>query len=802
MLLAQTIFWGICLSSASSSAKEENLQLRLSDSVSIYSEKAYRRDGGTIFEAIGNVVISSGQDTLYGERASFNTKSGQVEIEGSVRYIGENITIYGSKITYNTSSDFLQMDNARMITKDFSIVSEKLTKVGKSVYIALEAEFTTCKDCTESWKIFGKKVRVELNQYVQIDHALVKVKGIDVLYLPYIALPIKNKRESGLLFPSISTRNNEGVYFEQPVYWAISNTRDMTFSPLFYSERGTGLDLEFRDYYDERSWFEFSNKMINDKIYRPLEQNSEASGPSYFRHFYDLESHHEWDHTLIQHLRFTGTKDLDFITDYSFYTDNTFNRTDLGLDFNVVKRYDFFSLGFESSYKRNLLIDDPEEFDDTYVQVLPRISMDLKPIMLWQHQGSYFYKTSFSMASDYTVFKQNKVDESEYARNARRLDVSPALNFNLLNLGPFVLKTKYQLDYQDYELNEKEKFFRKNSGFISTEVNFNVDKIFGLSYEEIYDRAEIPKNDLEKISKQNKSRENVLSQNVVGKLPEFEGSVVREKIAVRRNSYRHSQEFKFIHHKLVHSGQSGDQDFQRQIDSEDGWFDYRDAITEDILTLESNESRKQIPLINTFEFQWNNTLVRKSPKNFNYQIDNKYLKDNFTYTKLGHFNISQGYLLNADEFSFKERLTRLYLDAGYSAPRWNLHLKDYYLHKSNDHIFTLSGERKFDLVSLLTQYNYNSFSDSSLKTLKAGIQFRPLDIIGFAVLKEQDLDADENISSIYQVDFMPNNNCWIFNLNYSESLDEKRYAFNFEFNFGNEDFKTYRTNFFNFSRLR
>ena len=75
-------------------------------------------------------------------------------------------------------------------------------------------------------------------------------------------------------------------------------------------------------------------------------------------------------------------------------------------------------------------------------------------------------------------------------------------------------------------------------------------------------------------------------------------------------------------------------------------------------------------------------------------------------------------------------------------------------------------------------------------------------MVGFSFLKEEDLNDNENLSSIYQVDFMPHNNCWIVNLNYKENFIEQRYAINFEFNFGNQEFKNYRENFFNFNRLR
>lgn len=781
------------------------LQLRLSDSVSIYSEKAYRRDAGTYFEAIGNVVISSGKDTLYGEKATFNTKTGKVQIEGSVRYIGQNITIYGAKISYNMMSQSLEMSSARMITPEFSIVASKLVKKTDKLYYATEAEFTTCRDCTESWQVFGKRVNIEIDQYVQVHHALVKVKGVDVLYVPYIALPIKNKRESGLLFPLISTQNEEGLVYEQPVYWAINDQKDMTFTPTFLSDRGYGLDLEYRQVFGEKQWVDFTNKMLVDKIYQPEELNtdSESSGASYFRHYFELENHMQWTNSFSHHLRVMGTKDLDFVSDFSHYTQEFDQSNDLGLSFSMDKRFNSFSIGLESDYKKNLLSESPEGFDSGYVQVLPSINFSLMPHLFWQLSGNYFYKMSTGVDGDFTTFKQNRVIEESYKRNVHRLDISPYLDLNILSLGPVVLKSRYSIDYQEYKFFEDdENKFYKQSGLVSTELSFTLDRIFGLAYKEEFDSSEIAEKDLIKISNQKiKNPTNVLGKAIIGKLPGIESSLTKERITVKKSSYRHSQEFKFIHHQLVHGGESGNDQFLNQISDEDGWFDYRDSVTKDILNLESNEARINIPLNNTLEFQWNNVLVRKTTKNFHYLEDRKFLKDNFSYSKFGYFNVSQGFLLESKSSDFEERLSRLFVNTGYSASRWNLSLKDYYLHQSGDHILSFSGQKRFDRLSLLAQYNYNSFPDSSLKTLKGGFQFRPLDIFGFSILKEQDLDASENINSIYQVDFMPNNNCWIINLNYTENFTEKRFWVGYKVNFGSEEFKNYRTNFFSFGRL-
>src|SRR5690606_7013939 len=136
---------------ASSARAESDLQFQLGEEVSIYSEKAYRKNQGALFEAVGNVIIISGQDTLYGERASFDIKKGSVEIEGNVRYITKDVTVYGSKINYSTVEGSLDLVNARIITSTFSIIAEKLSKLSQNVYEATEAEFTTCRDCEESW---------------------------------------------------------------------------------------------------------------------------------------------------------------------------------------------------------------------------------------------------------------------------------------------------------------------------------------------------------------------------------------------------------------------------------------------------------------------------------------------------------------------------------------------------------------------------------------------------------------------------------------------------------------------------
>lgn len=777
------------------------MQLKLGETVSVFSEKAYRREGGTFFEAIGNVVVTSGKDTLYGEKASFNTKSGQVLMEGSVRFVGENITIYASKIEYNMETGALQMVNSRMITADFSIVATEMVRKSQKLYYAKEAEFTTCRDCAESWLISGSEVYVELDAYVQLYHALVKVKGVDVLYVPYIALPVKNKRESGILFPQVSSRNIDGLHYEQPIYWAVNDSVDFTFTPTFLSQRGYGSNLQYRQAFSEYSWVELNGKVVHDEIYRPGEGNTDKSGTSFFRHFFELENHQQWSDDFGYHLKITGSKDNDIYRDFDFYTNDYLFRNDVGGEFAGDLRFDRFSIALESDYKQNIITTQPVGFDDSYVQILPRVSLSTTPYLLWEFESDYFYKFSVGMDGDYTVFKQNRLNEPEFIRNAGRADLAPYAELNLLNKGPITLKSRYQLDYQEYHFQDEDKQgFSKVSSLVSTEMAFAIDRIYGLAYEEKYQLDEIKDEDREKLNENGKKKANSLSKEIIGDLPRLKDTLTQEKITVRRNSYRHSQEFKFIHHQLVGASENGNRDFLEQIENENGWFDYRDAIAADVFSVGSNETRTLIPPNNTIEFQWNNVLIRKSPKTFNFLEDDRYLKDNFSYTKLGEFNLSQGYILDPEQDS-DQRLTRLLLNTSYAADTWSFQLLDYYFHQGGDNILFFSGQKRFNNISLLSQYNLNSFENSSLRNLRTGFQVRPTDVVGFSLLSETDLNRNENVATVYQMDIMPNNNCWILSLKYIDRFTIKQFAFDFEFNFGSEEFSAYKRNFFSFDRI-
>lgn len=732
-----------------------------------------------------------------------------VKIEGNVRFITKDMTLYGSHVDYNITTGAAHIRNARILTSDFNLVANELVRVNENEYIAKEAEFTTCKDCTESWSVYGGHIRVLVGNYVQVKHGLFRVKGVDVIYLPYLVLPILSKRESGLLVPRISSRSGEGLSFEQPVFWAIDEHKDMTFSPTFWAKRGYGGDLQYRHRFTDLSWFEGNLRTVNDTIYEPLKSNVGESGEQFFRYFTDLESHQHWSPNLVSHVRYTGTRDLDFVRDYPQFTDPKVNSSDFGLQGFLNFRQEFYTIGGEAQYLRNQLYPDPIEFDRSYVQTVPRATFNTVPHSLIQSKIPFFQHIAVGADGSFTRFRQVKPDETLNIRNADRVSLQPYIMWHFLTWGPVSLKSRYVLDQQSYQFVENNQpGAGKNAGLLRTEASFTMDKVFGLAFEEKIPLKLVSEEDLKALRE---SKEQGLApiqkdekpNRLVGELPEFQTALAKDNIIQVRNSYRHSQEFKFIHHYIASENEYGNKNFTNQIQrSQDGLFDYEDAVRSQEYLFGANTTRTLVPPENTVEFQWNNTLIRKTPKNFSFLDDDKYLRDNFSYSKIGWFNISQGYLLNNREREdVRERLTRLMIEAGYYGPQWNIGLQEYYFHLGSQNIFSLNFTRRFEYINLFSNYSYNSFESSNLNSLSFGGQIRPTDVLGVAMVRDLDLEADRNIRTIYSVDIMPHNNCYILSLGYRESLVDQRYSFNIMFNFGDDNFERFRNDYFGVRRL-
>jgi LPS-assembly protein len=787
--LAPLVFCTLFIQSAFS---RETMKFQIGDEVTVYSDKAYRMEN--VNKLVGNVVITHGDETLYGESASINLDQGIIDVEGNIRFVSELMTVYGSKLSYSLKDSKIIIDNSRVISESYSLVGKRISRVSENVFIAEEAEYTTCKDCPESWSVYGKMVKINVEDYVHVKGAMIKINGVNIIYLPHLILPIKNERESGLLFPSFSLFNREGVSYQQPFFWAITKSADMTVTPSTWGRRGYGSDIEYRQLFGQEKWMNFNARVLQDKIYKPNKSTTEESTSAAFRQFSEYEHHFQFGTWGTHHARYTSMQDLDLVRVFRAYTDPKIQGSEVGFsgffDSRIVDR---FSLSLQGDFNQNQLVSDPRLFDKSYVQVLPSTSLSMIPWTLHNSTTPGFQNIAIGAEANHTAFRQQKADESQFLRNVNRINFTPYLDWNFADLGPVHLKSRYGLDYQHYEFTtDNNPSFQKYAGTIVSEANLEIDRIFGLSYNEKVNIERIDPNDLKRIESQKMVDQELktkpTNKNLIGSLPSFDDSLTEDYVVQSRNSYRHSQEFKLKHFYTTESRTKGNETFNNQIQSVKGLFDYNDAIRTKENLVGSNLTRTTISPINTVEFQWNNSLIKKTSRSFNFFQDGRYLRDNFEYKRLGFFNVSQGLELNTTKDDFQDNLTRLQLMTGYTINKTTFSLTDNYFYTSANHILQTTVLQGFDRFNVFTSLNINMYDAPKTEIIMVGGNIRPVDMFNLYTKYDYNYNSKQPINSLYGIDYLPKSNCWRLNLNFNRSVVEQRIAFNILVNFSDNTF--------------
>ena len=107
-----------------------------------------------------------------------------------------------------------------------------------------------CNSMDPLWKIHFSRADYDTeDKWVNIYNALLYVEDVPVMYIPYFGYPTDRSRRSGLLIPSFGLSSSEGLYYEQPIFWAPINWFDATFTPQMRTSRGSGMytDIRFVD---------------------------------------------------------------------------------------------------------------------------------------------------------------------------------------------------------------------------------------------------------------------------------------------------------------------------------------------------------------------------------------------------------------------------------------------------------------------------------------------------------------------------------------------------------------------------
>ncbi len=370
----------------------------------------------------GNVSISRGDTRLTADFVRFDQKTMRAFARGHVilNAGGDIVTGDSVEIDLNTETGTIYNGTVFYKQKHFFIRGKKLQKVGPETFTAERISVTTCDGPSPDWKLTGSNVKLTNEGFGSVSNAALWVKGVPVLWAPYLIFPTKRKRQTGFLLPEIDQSDRLGFQYVQPFFWAISQSSDATFYAQVFSKRGFKMGGEYRYMLDD-----WSRGTLMADYWRDTEvDDGEGTNSQDWGYTYDdvLRTNKDryWVRGKADQLLpygFSATVDLDVVSDQDYLreirdqmtgyydTRNAFLRT-FGRDlddyddpvrvnqFDARRNWGKFSLESAVRWNDDTRLRNSDE-PDTTLQYLPYISFQGSKQQLLDSPVYYKLNSSF-----------------------------------------------------------------------------------------------------------------------------------------------------------------------------------------------------------------------------------------------------------------------------------------------------------------------------------------------------------------------------------------------------------------------
>jgi len=311
------------------------------------------------------VTVTQGYRTLKAEEVTIDRVEQTVTATGPIEVREPGIVMYGDTISYDSVDEQAQLTDAEFVLYEQQLygIAQEVTRDANGTLTIEDGELTFCTPTEPSWLVSAETLEIDaINNVGEAWGARIDVKGVPILYLPWIQFPLSDQRKTGLLFPDISSDTRGGLDVTAPIYFNLAPHYDATYSPRHIADRGFVHQLNAR-YLGERSGsWDVTGAYLNDdklsaepgKDARWLIQVKQSSTPS---------------SRLRTSIDFSKISDNDYLKDLENNTLSAQRQTALLQQARVDWLADNWLIGVEAQQFQGIA----EDLTDNY-QRLPQVS--------------------------------------------------------------------------------------------------------------------------------------------------------------------------------------------------------------------------------------------------------------------------------------------------------------------------------------------------------------------------------------------------------------------------------------------
>jgi lipopolysaccharide assembly outer membrane protein LptD (OstA) len=326
-------------------------------------------------QLVGHGAVSQAGETLTGDHILLDLNARTLDAKGSCVYSTSDTVIWGDEMHFNLDTRTGTVVRGRISNDRFTLRGDRINKLGPGRFQAHQSIYTTCLDCSASWSFESEDMDMETEGYAYLSNVITRVKDAPTFWLPYLAVPLKTKRQTGFLFPRIGFSAFYGTTLMAPFFWATSRSTDMTISLGEYTNKGHRAEWEGR--------YVLANGSTGIGKFFFIADSTFNNGTNRWALDLNLGQYLPWD--VRAQLRYNEVSDnlypFHYFADLPYASSEAFLRSSLLLN----RTAPFFSTYIELNRYRNLLNtapggtaeDQATQVDPRTVQTLPTIGLAL-----------------------------------------------------------------------------------------------------------------------------------------------------------------------------------------------------------------------------------------------------------------------------------------------------------------------------------------------------------------------------------------------------------------------------------------
>ncbi len=277
------VFWLLAGHGIAAHAEEPLPQLRTSSpaqqpartefpyrngTVLLVSEKQGRNIDGNLYWATGNVVITYQDMEIKCDSAEFDTATGEGKTTGLTQFSQKQQWLRCAGAEFNLIKQTGTFYNATGFTdQQFLIQGQTVIKTGPDTYVVEKGFLTACPEERPKWGFSVGGASIKIDQTARLRNVFFKIKGVPVLYLPYMIVPMeKRSRNSGFLPFRSGSSNTKGRQFSIGYFQTLGQSADITYYGDYFSKRGLGFGGILRARPNEQTNLNIMAYSVRDRL--------------------------------------------------------------------------------------------------------------------------------------------------------------------------------------------------------------------------------------------------------------------------------------------------------------------------------------------------------------------------------------------------------------------------------------------------------------------------------------------------------------------------------------------------------